>query len=159
MARRTKWSDRVTNDSISSGAQSLFNLMGSLDIDERQGITTIRFIIHLFGLATVTSGAIGVQKVDFGIGLVSSDSLAASAVPDPLTNTARPVGGWLWRDTIPVLDDSTHSMPPIEIKYDIRTGRKMQGGELIMIVNNTPVSGTAFSVRLVGVIRILFLLP
>jgi len=159
MARRTKWSDRLLDDTTPSGVQSRFNLMSALDIDERQGITIVRQLITLTIMPSPTNGVVGVQRCDMGIGLVSADAFTAAVMPDPDDATDRPVGGWLWRTRLGILDDSTQVPVPGLVNVDSRAKRRMSGGELSLIVNNSGAQGTAFTIRIVGIIRTLYLLP
>ena len=160
MARRTRWSDRFIDDVIASNGQANANLLPALDIDERDGITVARLIIHLTALPSPVSGVIGVQTIDYGIGLVSADALTAGIVPDPQTQTDRPSGGWLWRDRVGIVDDTVHVAPVSGVSIaDLRAKRRVSSGELILTMDNLPASGTVFSVRVVGIVRTLILLP
>ena len=159
MARRSRWSDRLMNDSIGVSGSANFNLLPTMDIDERTAITVVRMIIHINAFASPTSGIIGVQRLDMGIGIVSVDALTAAAVPDPNDEDDRPSGGWLWRDRIPVLDDSIGVITPTISMGDIRAKRRVSSGQLILTAINTTTAGGGFSISLVGIIRTLVLLP
>ena len=159
MARRAAWADRLMDDSLTNGAQLIFDLMPSLDIDERTNITVVRQIIDLTLTPEPTSGVVGTMRADFGIGLVSVDAQVAGAVPEPSVQTDRPSQGWLWRWRGVVLDDTTQVPINTRVMADLRAKRRVSSGVLVMIADGTAISGTAFVVNVTGIIRTLFLLP
>ena len=92
-----------------------------------------------------------------GIGIASQDAFAAGVFPDPDTQQDEPQRGWIWRDDY-LVQDSTNTLPPIlRVSFDLHSQRKIDRGELYYVVDNNLVVGTAFNIRVKGLIRQLFL--
>ncbi len=159
MARTPFWGDALIGSSLGSGAQLVIDLLGNLSEDERRGITVVRQIIGLWMTPIPTSGVVGSMFVDVGIGVASEDAIIAGAVPDPNIGQDRPARGWLFRDRVVVVDDADNVVFPTVIKEDSKSKRRVDSGELFLVMNNTLNSGTGFTVRVAGLIRTLYLLP
>ena len=159
MARTPWWHDELVNTAIASGAQGIRDVMGNLSQDETRGSTIVRVILDLDISASPTNGVIGTQMVDIGLGVVSEDAFAASAVPDPSTETDRPPRGWLFRTRCVIYDDIDRTIKGTVCKGDFRGKRRLDAGILALILNNEARDGNTFSVRMTGICRTLYLLP
>ncbi len=159
--RRTAWIDTLIDESGGSTAQDLASLLGNLTKTESQGYTLTRCIIHLWLSATAIPASVGITRVDLGIGLASEESFAAGVVPDPSVAPDRPINDWVWRDTAIVRTngDTTVWDAAPQLLYDIRSRRRIEDGELFLVIDVNSINGTAFTVNTVGLIRCLFLLP
>ncbi len=158
--RRSTWSDTSQGTSVADGAQLVSGLLGLISANDREGMTVTRVIGRLaFNPPATTSG---LQRVDFGIGVIGIEAGAAGVVPDPLTDGDRPSLGWVYRDSVLVSDNSA-GVGPIEVvrvQFDLKSRRRITAGnDLVLIVDNTNQVTTAFAVRVSGLIRVHLLLP
>jgi len=159
MARQPAWEDTLINEAATSGFGDEVDLVGDLSQQDRRGITVVRLVIDLSILPTITSGVIGSQIFDLGIGVASEDAFVAGALPDVNVATDRPPRGWLWKTRVVVTDDTTTTMNPVRVMGDIRAKRRVDAGILFLRTLNTNLSGTAFAVNMAGLIRTVYLLP
>ena len=84
----------------------------------------------------------------------------AQVVPDPNVGAERPARGWVWRTQVIVAGAASMVFHvPWTIRADLRSMRKVDDGELVLIINNEALDGTAFAVFVRGVVRCAFLLP
>ncbi len=156
------WQDNLVTMSIPSGSQADESLLGDFSAQDSRGLTLVRTIIHLWAYPTTIGVVDGVQQIDAGIGTIEREAFIANVFPDPDTQGDFPGRGWVWRDEGPVFDNSAAEdfySKPFEMKYDIRAMRKLYTSSLVLIVDNNPVAGTAFTVRVRGLIRCLYLQP
>ena len=159
MARKTIWTDSILNSNLASGSTGISNLMQNVAVADTVGVTIARLILRIEYAPFMSNDTDGSQMVHLGIGMVSEDAFNASAVPDPGTAGEEPVGGWLFRETVSVMNKGT-TMPHVALmRADIRSARKIDKGILVMIIENVGVENTSFAVREIGLIRCLCLLP
>ncbi len=154
--RRVVWADSLFDESISNGGQDLKSLH-SLLLTENFDLTVTRIILGLtFSPATLLVVQSQMQ-LDMGIGIASQEAFAAGTVPDPDVASEVPSSGWLWRHRL-IVNDATSSpgLMPTSVVVDIASQRKLQRGELYLVVNNNGRTGTAFNVNMNGLIRVLF---
>ncbi len=159
MARKAQWVDTLMDAPVTTGGQLAFTLMGGMAPVDSRGLTATRTIVGL-SLVPPTAVSDGVQIVSLGIGVFSQEAFVAGIFPDPNDSNDRPPRGWLWRDRIAV--PGAASMVGgqlIRLSSDVRGMRKVDDGELALIVNNDAGDGTTFSVQVIGIVRIVFLLP
>ena len=106
-------------------------------------------------------GAVGQQAVDFGIGVVEQDALAAGALPDLNFPDDSPIRGWVFRKRIMLQDHTTVGVVPSMHRFelDLKSKRLIGDSELVLIIDNNSARGTAFSVETEGLIRCLYLMP
>ena len=95
--RQGVWRDAIVNMSIATGGQSFTDLTGALTQFQKQGLTLVRTIIGLTVRVQTLGAVVGSQQIGLGIGLIDEDALAASALPEVLTQGDFPVKGWIWR--------------------------------------------------------------
>ena len=159
MVRKASWFDTIPAVAPASGAQSIISLMGGvLPLDSR-GYTLTRTIVDV-NLAPPTAVSDGQQIVSMGIGLVSQEAFVAGVVPDPNVALDRPARGWVWRTQVIVAGAASMvSHVPWTIRADLRGMRRVDDGELVLIVNNDALDGTSFAVFVRGIVRCAFLLP
>ena len=67
--------------------------------------------------------------------------------------------GWLYRDRIVVTQDTGNIQRAERVPFDLRAMRKIDGSEPFIVFDNTPLSGTAVSVTVSGIVRMLYLRP
>ena len=161
--RLTAWDDFRMNNSTADGAFATFALMNNIADPEKRGCTLIRMILD-FVLFPATPGAVsGRQLYSMGIGVVSDDAFSAGAtgLPNPEVDSDYPVGGWLWRKTVAVFDETlaTGHVPPVQIQADLRAMRKLDRSTLAFMLFNGTGEGTPFAVQRIGQIRCLYKLP
>ena len=157
--RRTHWTDTLFAVTVANTGQQITSLMSSHDPDERVGMVLERTIISLAVTTLAANTTLGMQAVDVGIGVFSQEAFAAGAVPDPGIVTDRPSLDWVWRDRIMIQGFAAAPFAfPIERMLDLHAKRKIGDGELAIVIDNTNVDQSGFSIRLHGLIRTLFTL-
>ncbi len=159
MARATDWIDTLVSMSPASGGSSNVSLItGAAPINMR-GVTLIRTIVSLSLVSTTVAGAWGVQQAQIAIGITSQEAFAAGVFPDPSSATDKPPRGWVYRTSAPVTQNGISTPVHTWVQADIRGARKIENGELFLIVDNDAVLGTAFQLRVTGIVRVLMKLP
>ena len=150
--RAVEWFDFEINSALVQGSQSVVNLTANLQDDEKKGMTLVRTIVDL-ELAAQATGTGG--KLSMGIVMVSDDSLAAGAVPDPEDNIDKP--GWLWKSLRSFFTSTIndHAQATV-VQHDLRGMRKFpaSGADLVLIMTN--FAGTV-TVNVDGLIRMLWM--
>ncbi len=159
MARTPYWADTLMSFSVASGATNNQDLLSNLSPDERRGITLVRTIMTMAYTPSPTSGVVGTQIIDLGIGIASVDAFAAGALPDVQVESDRPPRGWIMRDRTAVLDDATDVANITFVRGDFRTKRRIDDGDLFLQHFSTARTGTPFTVAISGIVRVLYLLP
>ena len=132
-------------------------MMSTLDPDERRGSTVTR-IIGCLTLTGATEGAVtGDVMVDFGIGVASQEAFSAGAVSDPTDPSAQPLRGWLYRcrQFARQTTEAGHPDTAFVWTFDVKSQRKLDTGELFLVVEPNNIIGTSFNIRLIGTIRVL----
>ena len=161
MASRPRaWADFIVSLNLTTGTEQSVNLLTnapSLDT-----ITVGRLIGTLYAQAeSLTAQIDGSQSISVGIGVASSDAFNAAAnvgLPSPAVSSDAPARGWLYRTNMVVTkvhstgttyelawNDKTH--------FDVRAMRRVDKGVCFLIVQSSTLIGTAFNVRLTGLIR------
>ena len=126
---------------------------------ESRGLTATRMIMSM-SLIPPTAVSDGFMNMHIGVGVVGQDAFAAAAVPDADVAADRPPRGWLYRDQRVVAGAAgMSSHAPVHVMADVRGSRRVDDGELILIMDSVAIDGTAFAVRAVGLVRVVFLLP
>jgi len=159
--RRTQWIDTNVNVNVSEGAAGVpADLDGNLSVADSQGLTLTRMIIDLSTSSATVAGAWGIQRLAIGMGMASREAFTASVLPSPESPTEEPARGWVWRTNVLVGQNGTGGavLGP-RIMADVRAQRRLDSGRFFIKLNNTDILGTGFDVRVVGMIRSLFLLP
>ena len=158
----TLWFDTLLNDDVASAAQVVI-LMGApgASVTERrvQQYTLLRSILSFDIMPTVRDSGEGDQQVSLGMGVVSTESAASAAVPDPETPTDYPIRGWVWRNRYRIYASAAddQNVDHVRVETDLRGKRKIENGQMVLIVKNTSNQGTATPVTLTGIIRLLYL--
>ena len=161
--RMRRWADKLMNLNVNSSASSTFDLTNEFTANETAGLTVVRMIL-CYSLRAATPGAVsGQQVVDIGVGLFEAEAFAAGVLPDVQSEADYPRGGWLYRCRHLAVDETLANgpMPMLEVNKDIRSQRRLGGPDVALgvLVRNDPLEGTTFSIRVVGIIRTLYLLP
>ncbi len=160
MARRqTDWVDTVVDLTIGSGSQANVSLVTGLAPVNLRGITLGRTLVRLTLNSATIAGAFGAQSVNAAIGVTSQEAFAAGVLPDPDVSGDKPSRGWIYRDHVGVGQNGVGSPVIFDMRADIRALRKLENGELFLIVTSDPVTGTAFTVECRGLVRALMILP
>jgi len=155
MPRPTDWIDTRLGFNTTSGAQEIQSLMGTLLPQEFRGATLIRTIISMSMYSTTTAGVWGTQEYDMAIGIASQEAFTAGVVPDPNSPTEKPARGWLWKSHRVIEQNGSGGRVVVHVAADIRGARKIENGEIYLVVNNAALDGTPFTVRGRGLIRLL----
>ncbi len=158
MARQSFWDDTLLNTDVASGAQ-VGTLLTATPGGQSEGFTLVRTIITLSFTPSTVLANDGAQAVDLGIGLITKEAQAAGVFPDSNTNTEQPMGDWVWRTREVLTGDNSVMLRRIRVHANIKAGRKLAAGVFVLVANNSPLVGTAFTAKVVGVIRMLILRP
>ena len=157
--RASDWIDTLYSDTTATGAQTLTSLMtGVAPVNVRRQ-TLVRTLISVYLQSATVAGVWGTQIVDLGIGITSQEAFAASVVADPNSANDQPSRGWIYRNRVVVSQNGAGAPVTVLLQADIRASRKLDDGECFIVVNNTALLGTTFSVAISGIIRQLWLLP
>ena len=163
MPSKTFWIDTSANVDVVSGGTGFVNLMtGMADIDIRTAaITLLRTIIRLDLAYTVHDSGEGSQRVSLGIGVASSEAASAgiAATPNPEVMTEFPTRGWVWRAQYRIFGFAA-DQPAVyvrELDIDLRGRRKMENGEGYLSLANVALEGVAATVRVMGIVRQLYM--
>ena len=161
MARTPYWTDVRINEDTPNGFGDLIDLLPNLDREEKRGITVVRMLIDLW-MAPVLLGIVtGSMRLDVGIGVASSDAFGAglTALPSPGLSASRPARGWIFRAQPAIISEALNATSHARVHEDIRAKRKIDDGDLFMVVEAILAAGVAFDVKTTGLIRVLYLLP
>ncbi len=161
MPGKMLWIDSLHNLDTPTAGQTVTSLMfGVSNVQTRfDQMTLLRTIIcHDYASAVLDSGE-GSQILDIGIAVTSQEAFAASAVPDPNVDTDFPTRGWIYRcrHRLVAFAADAPAADVIRINKDIRSKRKLENGECYLVINNTALTGTTFTARLIGITRQLWL--
>jgi len=156
------WIDTVVNNDVTVATPDSVSLMtGIAAINTRVAqMTLLRTIIGLDMGRTVHDSGEGSERLSVGIGIASQEAFAtAGALSDPEVATDFPTRGWIWRMQYRIFGFAT-DQPTIftrRIDLDLRSMRKLENGEAFMAFSLLNLEGTTDSVRLLGMIRQLWL--
>ena len=159
MARPLAWGDTVFSTlMVSATPINAVDLLAQLA--DSDTVTAMRIVGHLYVAPDpVTTQVDGAYQVDVGIGVTSIEAFAANVVPDPNNPSEVPARGWLWVDRMycskRIVIDTGMLETVGEVRFDIRSARKVDRGVLYLNAFQSNVSGTANNLRLVGRIRVL----
>ncbi len=155
-ARPTDWIDTLIDQDVLSASGQHESLMTGVAPVNMRGMTLIRTIISLHVQSTTVAGAWGAQQLDIAIGVASQEAFASGSLPDPATATDKPARGWVWRHAQVVAQNGVGSVVTFPMFADIRGARKIENGELYLIMDNSPIQGTAFGINISGLVRTLY---
>ena len=156
MPRPTDWVDTVLSLSVTSGGQANVSLITGLAPADMRGATLIRTMIRMSMSSTTIAGAWGTTQMNMGIGITDQEAFAAGVLPDPNVSGDKPARGWVWRSAMGISQDNNGSGAIIfDERADVRGSRKIENGELYLIVHGEPITGTTFTTKVTGLIRIL----
>ena len=156
MARPGFWIDTRMNETIGSAAQGLESLMTNVSSTQsRRGWTMVRTIIGIDIARSVHDSGEGSDLVEIGIGVTSQEAFAAGVVPDPQTPTDHPTRGWVYRAGYRIWGFAADqpAIYTIRVDKDIRAKRKLDNGEMYIVIDNNPLEGTAGAILVTGYIR------
>ena len=157
--RGTRWIDTVRTDNVASGGVASFTLLGSLGADDIPGLTIVRSLVSHFCAPTASPTAYGQNRLMSGAGIITGDAFAASAFPELGTSTDYPMRGWMWKQQTEVLMDVDY-MLTAHISGDFRSQRKLdEQTECFCLLANFAVFGSATSISVITLIRLLVKLP
>ena len=158
--RGTAWDDLYLSGSVANAGQDIVRLLPNVSDTEKRGCTAIRVLYHAWYSPTSPGVANGVMSLDVGIGLVSDDAFSASAVPEADDADDFPVAGWVYRDRWAVMDSvDSRDIQPVEAFRDLRAQRKLDRSSLVMLHEASTHVGTAFTIKFIGLVRVLYKLP
>ena len=155
------WIDSLFGGDVASGGQLLQSLMSGVSVTETRftRMTLLRTIVRLDLAYTVHDAGEGSQQLDIGIAITSQEAFAAASVPDPDVQTDFPVRGWVWRSRYRIFGFAA-DQPAVSVRavdLDLRGRRKLDNGEAYLVANNTAIEGVSSTVRVVGLVRQLWL--
>jgi len=152
------WIDTLLDHDIVSGGQVVTDLTvgGTPDIDQRN-MTLVRTLVCMDIVPATVNVSSGHQVVDYAIGAGSKEAVSVGIVPDPETATDRPPRGWVYRCRRILVTETLQEKEFIHDEKDLRSKRKLDNGQLYMVMTNTAKEGSAFNISVVGIIRMLFI--
>jgi len=153
--RRMTWIDNLFSVDLTTGGQTVQGLLAAVSANDMVGRTLTRTILCLDYNPPIDIPS-GRQNVFMGIGIASQDAFLGSVTPDPETEADQPMGGWIYRCRHTV---SARSAGGLRIDADIRSQRKIQTGELYMVITNLADEGVAFTINIRCLTRTLWRLP
>jgi len=157
--RGTVWADITVSVLLATATQSVLSLHPLL-LSANFNLTVIRTILYLELKPASPSTVIGTSQIDMGIGITSVEAFTAGVVADPVVVTDYPSRGYLWRARRFVTDLGVAGGPAIPtsviVEMDSSAMRKLDKGELYIVVENNPHSGAAFTVDVHGLVRTLY---
>jgi len=157
--RRGFWVDNVITESLSDNSTGTEDLLETPSQFDKFGLTLVHTIVQLSIMPTTLFGAVGVNALDMGIAVIEQDAFAALALPDFNFPDDQPGRGWIYKERFIVQDHTTAgAVPTIQrVERRLKSKRKIDDMELLMIFSNFNISGTTFTVRVEGLIRQYFL--
>ena len=160
MARRTRWIDTLMSHNVVAGTEVIQSLLGAASSADTQGWTVGRMIGDLYLFSATVAGAWGAHRLDLGAGTFPQEGFAAGVVADPSESTDEPRGGWMFRTRCVVGQNGAGGgFALARCQFDMRAMRKLDGDEFALVLETVLEAGTTFTVRVVGIIRTLVLLP
>ena len=153
--RPTDWMDTLVDVGVAVNSQAIVGLSTALVPADSARATVIRTILQLNMHSNTVAGAFGIQMIDMAIGIASQEAFLASVLPDPNVSTDKPARGWLWRTRQVVTQNGAEAPIGRDIEADIRGARKIENGELYLIINSTGLVGTNFTTAVTGLVRTL----
>ncbi len=154
-ARPTDWLDTRLGMTVTSGGQQNQSLMGAVTNIEARRYTCIRMFVRIECHSNSVAGAYGVQQLDIGIGITSVEAFNAGVLPDPNVDNDKPAKGWMYRTKLLVGQNGVGVNPIYSVMADVRAARKIERGELFIVVNSGSTVGTTFTMTVSGLIRCL----
>ena len=159
--RQLKWAtDNINASIVSSGTPLLSQLNAVLATSQEEQSTLVRTILCLTVLPVTPAVGLDSMLFSLGVGVAGRDAFAAGAasVPSPAVPSEEPIQGWLYQCMYWILERAGADHTPLLIEKDIRTSRRIGNGVPFIRADNDPGAGTPFTVRIVGVVRSLYML-
>ena len=153
MVRRSStWVDTILNFSVANGAEGFQNLMFGLTVDDARGWTLVRTIVDMGLSASTVAGAFGVTQCQMGIGLATEPAIAAGvgSLPDPDLPGEHPGRDWIWVGYEGVFQNGVGVDPVRMVHLDLKSRRKIDQEQLVLIIAANSIIGTTFSVAVRG---------
>ena len=124
-------------------------------------MTLARMLIRLSIIGDVVAAGRGGQRISIGVGVSDQEAFQAAVLPDPNNALEEPLTRWIFRDEVHLVygGTSAESQNQEHFREDIQTRRKINDGEIYVIINSDGSFGTAITVRVTGLIRLLVWLP
>ena len=161
--RPRAWADLKINENLASDGSQKFDLLEKATVN-LDTITVVRLVGKLTVIpAVVADSTIGVQLIQIGIGVASTEAFTAgiASLPDPNVDTEAPPRGWIYKqyETFVNQQDlgTVEAFRFPEFQFDNRAMRKIDRGVLFMVMNSVDLLATATTVKVVGLIRALCL--
>jgi len=156
----TLWLDtHMSEDAAGAGGQFIKQLTAEFLVGTLRSsrMTLLRTIVGLdLGMAVRDAGE-GDAALDIGIGITAPENI--TNVPDPNVSTDHPTRGWIWRARYRVygvaVDDQ--NVRTTRIDLDLRSRRKLDNGFCYCVGVNTDNQGVSQPIKVMGLIRQLWL--
>ncbi len=158
---RTIWIDTLLSDDIAASGQLVKSLMSGVSSVQTRfdSMTLLRTIVGLDLAYTVHDAGEGSGVLDIGIGVTTQEAFNASVVPDPNVETDFPTRGWIYRSRYRVFGFAA-DQPAVysaRVDKDIRSRRKLDNGECYIVANWSIIEGASATVKVLGLLRQLWL--
>ncbi len=157
----TVWIDTIFNIDVVAGVQRVDSLMqaASATTLRLDRLTLLRTIVRFDLAAAVHDSGEGSAGMALGLAVVSQEAFNAAVVPDPGQGTDHPTRGWIWRGNFRVFAFAA-DQPAVHVRVverDLRSRRKLDNGEMVLISDNSTLEGAAVPVKIFGLVRCLYL--
>jgi len=159
--RRGVWVDTNVDIDIANGNSSELTLIGAYSPEQTHGMTLVRTLFQ-YSLFDATGEALdGLQRFYMGVGLAPQEAFVAgvASLPNPQIQGDRPLDGWILKTVDIAVSGPESAVQVTRRQMDVRASRKVDGGELYIVLRNSLSLGASFTVRCVGLMRMFILRP
>jgi len=160
--RGTSWYDTNIQVQIAAGGATsnpIALLPADVLVRDVPGLTVTRTLVNLSIHPVVPVSVFGGQQVRIGMGIVTQDAFLAGALPELGAVSEEPVRGWMFKNES-FSFQSENSFQFDSLDLDIKAQRILDlDTEVFLVIQNVDLTGTAFSVEVTGLIRMLVKLP
>jgi len=155
------WIDTIINNDVTIATSDSFSLMtGVAAVNTRLAqMTLLRTIVGIDCGRTVHDSGEGSERLAIGIGITSQEAFAAATLSDPSAVLDFPVKGWIWRGVYRIYGFAA-DQPAVfnrRIDLDLRGKRRLENGEAFMNFDLDAAEGANASVRIIGIVRQLWM--
>ncbi len=122
-------------------------------------MTLLRTIVGLDLAYTVHDSGEGSQQVALGFGVESQEAFSTGVHPDPETRGDFPTRGWVYRGMWRVFGFAAGQadVHVRRVDLDLRSRRKLDNGVSFIIGSNFNLEGATGSVKVLGIVRQLWM--
>ena len=163
MPARRLWIDTIVDQTVSASAEQFIDLTTTFITNEMRlaQMTLVRTIVGIDIAYSVHDAGEGSHQASIGICVASRDAIAAgvASLPNPAVPADFPIRPWVVRARYRIFGFAA-DQPTVftrRVDLDLRSQRKLENGNLVLIMHNVAEEGAATSLLFSGMIRCLFL--